>query len=631
MLNRITGKIQKFLPLILLLIAATQGLIYTFLVPPWQHYDEPGHFEFAWLVANRSQWPIQGDYDLGMRREVAASMIEHNFYNGITGEPSLISIDPPNIGISQLKHMPLYYLIASIPLRIFRYTDITFQLYLVRLVSLILYIFTIFFVYKTCKELFSKGNPLRWMVPLFLSFLPPFIDLMTAANNDVAATAFSTFLIWACLHLIIKGPNAINIFWVVIGGVFSILSKSTALFVIPIGIITLILGIFRKRQLIAWGIIFSLPVFIYLIVFSWNSKGPAYFYASNDKFLPHRAQDPQAPVGDYAFIQRPQYSSGNFFFFMIPTENLKKLSGKSITLGVWAWGSQPVDIPSPAFQPYNGEPEKLGDIHLGTEPKFFTFVFKVPYNSSLGWILVYPSTNFQTNIYWDGWSLQEGNLSETAPPKFSDQQATNGIWNGKPFHNMINNASAEIVWPVIRPAFGQLLEEFDFNSSYVWSWLDQPGMGWYYQDAAQQIFRSFWGKFSWSQITLTGNKPFWVFLALCVLSTIGAFWQAYKHFKKINWSIAILLGLAFIFSLAIALMRGVGNWFEKIFFPGSRYLYPVILPMAVFLCSGWYSIAVQFPNKPRLKIGLGFLFVTLLVAYDIWAISSILQFFRGNI
>jgi hypothetical protein len=24
------------------------GLLHTFMVPPWQHYDEPGNFEYAW-------------------------------------------------------------------------------------------------------------------------------------------------------------------------------------------------------------------------------------------------------------------------------------------------------------------------------------------------------------------------------------------------------------------------------------------------------------------------------------------------------------------------------------------------------------------------------------------------------
>jgi len=33
----------------ILVLALANGLLYLVLVPPWQHYDEPTHFEYAWL------------------------------------------------------------------------------------------------------------------------------------------------------------------------------------------------------------------------------------------------------------------------------------------------------------------------------------------------------------------------------------------------------------------------------------------------------------------------------------------------------------------------------------------------------------------------------------------------------
>ncbi len=61
---------------LVLCVAALQGLLYVFLLPPWQHYDEPTHFEYAWLIANRGHLPTVVDVDPIMRREVAASMLE---------------------------------------------------------------------------------------------------------------------------------------------------------------------------------------------------------------------------------------------------------------------------------------------------------------------------------------------------------------------------------------------------------------------------------------------------------------------------------------------------------------------------------------------------------------------------
>lgn len=40
-----------------------------FSVPPWQHYDEPAHFEYAWLiVTRRGGLPLRGEFDQPLRR-----------------------------------------------------------------------------------------------------------------------------------------------------------------------------------------------------------------------------------------------------------------------------------------------------------------------------------------------------------------------------------------------------------------------------------------------------------------------------------------------------------------------------------------------------------------------------------
>ena len=61
-------------------------------------------FEYAWLLANRNGFPAPGDYDQEMRREVAASMIEYNFFQNLGFRPNLLSQDESIwIGISQQR------------------------------------------------------------------------------------------------------------------------------------------------------------------------------------------------------------------------------------------------------------------------------------------------------------------------------------------------------------------------------------------------------------------------------------------------------------------------------------------------------------------------------------------------
>ena len=66
--------------LIALTIACIHGLLYVFIVPAWQHYDEPAHLEYAWLIANKTPRPTEADVDRGMRLMFARSMAGTGFY-----------------------------------------------------------------------------------------------------------------------------------------------------------------------------------------------------------------------------------------------------------------------------------------------------------------------------------------------------------------------------------------------------------------------------------------------------------------------------------------------------------------------------------------------------------------------
>ena len=47
---------------LMLLLASIIGIVFLFVVPPWQHYDEPTQFEYTWLIANRPGLPEVGEF-----------------------------------------------------------------------------------------------------------------------------------------------------------------------------------------------------------------------------------------------------------------------------------------------------------------------------------------------------------------------------------------------------------------------------------------------------------------------------------------------------------------------------------------------------------------------------------------
>jgi len=227
---------------VLLTFGMVIGLLFVFLVPPWMHYDEPGHFEYAWLIANKPGLPVRGEYDQAMRREVAASIVEVDIegYTNMSTDPLQVdqSID---IFLTQVEnHPPTYYLLASLPLRLFRHSEITFQLYLVRLVSLGMFLCMVWVAYRICLELFGEYSPITWMTPLFLVTLPSFVDIMSAANNDVLAILSFSLFFWASVNILKKGASLSRLAILLSTVVFSFLSKNTALLSVPLSTLLVI-------------------------------------------------------------------------------------------------------------------------------------------------------------------------------------------------------------------------------------------------------------------------------------------------------------------------------------------------------------------------------------------------------
>ena len=187
---------------IILIIGILHGLIYVFIVPPWQHYDEPGHFEYVWLVANRLKLPQVDDYDQNMRLAVGKSLINSSFFAPGT-QPNLTDPSKPIwIGISQLIDPPLYYVIEAVPFFILKGASVDLQLYIGRIVSLLFLLLTIYCAYKLTQELTPINHPLQWMVPLFISLLPAFVEFMTSINDFVAAIGLFSLWLWVSVLLI---------------------------------------------------------------------------------------------------------------------------------------------------------------------------------------------------------------------------------------------------------------------------------------------------------------------------------------------------------------------------------------------------------------------------------------------
>jgi hypothetical protein len=232
-------------------LALLNGLIFVFLVRPWQHYDEPSHFEFAALIAYHGRVPTAQTVDPHLRREIAVSMYRHNFYSpGVI--PDLFATVPAPVGFDQTVHPPLYYALAALPIRSTRYLPIEVQLYAARLLSLGLYVFAVIIAWRITTIVTPDEPVVHIALPLILIATPTYADLMTAVNNDVLVSFAALGALLAMAHLLRSGVRPVALLLLGLALLVAIMTKRTALVLVPVALLALFWSgrrsAFRTRQ-----------------------------------------------------------------------------------------------------------------------------------------------------------------------------------------------------------------------------------------------------------------------------------------------------------------------------------------------------------------------------------------------
>lgn len=618
---------------LIMLFAAVIGIIYIFIVPPWEHFDEPGHFEYAWLAANRSDWPQKGDFDQAMRREVGASMLEHSFHEYDVYQ--LLKTDEPiSIITSQTGDLPLYYFLASLPLRLVKYSDLTFQLYVARLVSFALFLLVVRLTWQTSQEVFGENHRLSWMAPLFIICLPSFVDIMTAVNNDAAAIAAFSLFIHASTRLIKSGLSPRRGFYLLVSIILSMLAKSTAWLALPLSVLVILLTLIKQSSLkYVWLTLLIALIAGTGVIFSWKTSAPAYYYANKTSFIPHNRSLPIAPVGERAIVHQPQKYQTISFFHMLTPQAGQQLSGKDVTLGAWIWADSPTTIQYPVLETLNHH--VLVDFHtktilLTTEPQFFAFSAPMPASDGAPtWIRFFPSDDNKSSIFWDGIVLIPGDFSDETPPTFLEDDAAEIRWAGQDLNNLIRNASGEKSWPVFSEVTQKVFtREMNISSSKLLSILDVRSTACFYKYFLSRFFRSFWGIFGWGEVYLLGQRPYRIFAGFSLIALLGGLIGLSSRSIKYNKKIGLLFITAAASQLVLVTFRGAGSWFGSILIPLARYFYPAIIPLTILLVWAWSQFWEFVHKKTSLsRLLINLITITSLVALAIWGMLSLLVAF----
>lgn len=612
------------------LISLLLGLIYIFLIPPWQHNDEPGNFEYAWLISNRNSVPQIEDYDPTVRREISASMIENNFLSWKKDSLNLITVyEATNIAIQQRGDPLGYFGVAALFLRIFKGFDVTFQLYIGRLISLVFMLMTVYFGYASAKLLFGDQYiPISLMV-LLIGAQPGVVDKLTAVNDDVFATTSVSLVIWMSIWILKRGLNIKNIIGILIGILCCFLSKGTAWIGIPIGIIAIVLGFLWKHRELVWlFFLFVVISAVYMTLLPSKHK-VAYFYS----YSADQIRSDSAPAGEYIFGQKAKTSSVQ----VLDRDKVTKIAGKEITLGLYMWG----DTESSAIMPV----VVVDGVRIFglTNPTTISQTpslriisgFIPPQASKISLHIFTNDIPSNQSLYLDCIFLTDEKYDHIDTTIYHDSDCKTIYINGKEYKNYLKNASAEFGWPVFRSEVMNLIYKSGYvrSESDIWALFDFGApYDYYIVGVAANIFRTYWGGFGWGGVRLSGSKPYRIFLFIVLIAAIlNAYHVLYKKTIIKNWSIVTLLSLLTFCIFVFAIYRAISNFYIYTFTPTARYILPAVIPISAFLSNGWGLLFGWLEHKKKRKyLFLGFVFF-LFLSYNIWAWYTILEHFNNGL
>lgn len=570
---------------LVLLVGLIHGLIYVFIVPPWQHYDEPSHFEYAALIARTGHLPAADAHDPALLRIIMKSMVQNRFYVLLGGNPDVDNLPDSalSIGYSQLDDAPGYYVIVAPVVWALGGQTIATQLIGVRLMSLCMFVVTLTAAAGLTSELTRVGSPLRWLVPLFMALLPAYVDFMTACNDMVGMITAASLIMWSCVRMIQKGLGWARVFATLSSAALCVAMGSTALtFLIcvpPTFVFAALRGPWRAAAWVILGIAGGA-----VLALSIGTNDAAYWYRGS-----LQSADLRTVLADGTTALQLVYEPGKPMpkvVQLLPLATIARITGKPLLITGRAWASTPMPAQQPSLNQINRDPAATVTETLSTAPTPFRFPIRALDGPQRGWLELSP------------FGVESGS---TATVYYSDLALT--VADEPSPANVLRNGTMSERWPRLRPWETNLRNHLFWGVQFFDMFLaplDWAATGELYATSAQVIFQSFWAWFGWGAV----RAPAAVYYAcaiLVIIGLIGALTWATTNRRTHRAPIAALVTMALGCSITVflAVSRGLQTLMWPPFIPVARYLFPV-MPLAAFLLVGGVAnVAWSLPRRLR--------------------------------
>lgn len=259
-----------------------------------------------------------------------------------------------------------------------------------------------------------------------MTLLPPFVDLMTAVNNDVGAVLAASLLLWGTVQLICCSITWWRIAWVLAAAMLAASTKNTAAVLLALLPLAFAAALWL-RQGWRWrwlGLtIGGAGLLLALTAIGWGDA--AYWYrwlGAEQQQAPTQRLDPAAPLGAHVLVlATPARGQPRHLVAPILDQDVWALTGQTVTFGGWLWANRPARIPAPHLtaDPSVNTATRASPaqaIDVTTTPTFVVWTFAVPADiRALHYLVtVDPAVSGPTplQLFLDGAVLAQG----TFPP-----------------------------------------------------------------------------------------------------------------------------------------------------------------------------------------------------------------------
>lgn len=219
---------------LLLITAFFNALSWIILIPLWQYPDEQAHFAQVQDLVELGKVPflLNTSYEVDLSEKILGTDRNFSGINKFTYHPEFkIQYSNNNFGLSEIflhnipidlrktlvkneatLNPPLYYNLAAIFYKFQYNSDLFSRVYIVRLMSLAIFLLTILVAIRVGNLIFSKDKFLAISLPVLSAFMPMFVFTSTGILPDVLTNLLFTYLILVSLAIIKNGLKITYLF-----------------------------------------------------------------------------------------------------------------------------------------------------------------------------------------------------------------------------------------------------------------------------------------------------------------------------------------------------------------------------------------------------------------------------------